>query len=391
MRPLPVTLSRRLIAYAAVTVGDEALIPIRTEGGDVKDKEKLKWPGRTSRSAAAASSQAWVAPDGAMVVRTDTNGAYLWNGSRGCNRHRIEHARGVRFQRPRRLRNPNRRQQYQHHLHAHTTVTSSRAPTREQLGRRRPFPASADSGGSTANDSYRHGRPEDGHRSQQSQYRLCRHTETAGCMSRPMAVLLEKVAQYPWAVGRHHRHPVRSSHRRRGQRGDADHFASSYGNGVYESTNGGSTWTRTPAARPTSIRRRLDHGRLLCSRTARASGATPAANGRKSRQPSDPVGGGRSLESERGRGRNSRRRHRHKLQRRRDLDRHNVFQQPGTPPTFLGCRRQHLEGRAGNFIDVGGAAFNPPVANQIIVSGGTGVWTTPRCRPRAATSSTPET
>ena len=41
-------------------------------------------------------------------------------------------------------------------------------------------------------------------------------------------------------------------------------FASSYGNGVYESTNAGASWTHQLVDRAMSIRRRFYHRRLLC-------------------------------------------------------------------------------------------------------------------------------
>ena len=43
-------------------------------------------------------------------------------------------------------------------------------------------------------------------------------------------------------------------------------FAASYGNGVYESTNAGASWSSNRRAEQRSIRRRLEHRRLLCGR-----------------------------------------------------------------------------------------------------------------------------
>ena len=60
-------------------------------------------------------------------------------------------------------------------------------------------------------------------------------------------------------------------------------FASSYGNGVYESTNGGATWTAlTGGPTDVEIRRRLEHRRLLrgWQRQFVLCGATPAEHGR---------------------------------------------------------------------------------------------------------------
>ena len=61
-----------------------------------------------------------IAPDGTMVGRTDTNGAYLWNGSAWVQLVTAS-SMPAAFdftRRPRRLRNPNCRQQYKHLLHA---------------------------------------------------------------------------------------------------------------------------------------------------------------------------------------------------------------------------------------------------------------------------------
>ena len=60
-------------------------------------------------------------------------------------------------------------------------------------------------------------------------------------------------------------------------------FASSYGNGVYESTNGGTTWTDSDRrADRCRIRRRLEHRCLLCGRRQQSVfGATRTASGRE--------------------------------------------------------------------------------------------------------------
>ena len=47
-------------------------------------------------------------------------------------------------------------------------------------------------------------------------------------------------------------------------------FAASYGNGVYESTNGGASWSAIGGADLCHIRCRFEHRRLLCDRLARS-------------------------------------------------------------------------------------------------------------------------
>ena len=64
-----------------------------------------------------------IAPDGTMVGRTDTNGAYLWNGTQWVQLVTASSMPAAFVAanlsvRPRRLRNPNCRQQYEHLLHA---------------------------------------------------------------------------------------------------------------------------------------------------------------------------------------------------------------------------------------------------------------------------------
>ena len=52
---------------------------------------------------------------------------------------------------------------------------------------------------------------------------------------------------------------------------------------------------------------------------------------------------------------------------------------------------QQVEGGATNFLSLGGATFNPTNPSQMILTGGTGVWTTTQVPISGATSSTPVT
>ena len=64
-----------------------------------------------------------VASDGTMVAFTDTDGAYLWNGSAWVqlvtsSKHAPPRVRrGKPHSRPGRLRHPDRQQQHKHHVH----------------------------------------------------------------------------------------------------------------------------------------------------------------------------------------------------------------------------------------------------------------------------------
>ena len=91
-----------------------------------------------------------------------------------------------------------------------------------------------------------------GHRSEQSQHRLCRHAQTV-CSSQRMAARPgQSVSAVPVGlsnVNSSGNYPSISGilfdpgYWRCRRRKNQTIFASSYGNGVYESTNGGTTWT----------------------------------------------------------------------------------------------------------------------------------------------------
>ena len=186
-----------------------------------------------------------IAPDGTMVGRTDTNGAYLWNGTAWVQLVTAS-SMPAAFDRPtsgrpRRLRNPNCRQQYKHHVHdfdGYIFKSTNKGTTWTQT-------AFAQQYGGQLQRQLRPGRPEDGHRSEQPQHRLCRDRNSRHVRHDQRRLQTwRSVAQYPWA-------------RNAGITGilfdpaiggvvngvTQTIFASSYGNGVYESTNGGSTWT----------------------------------------------------------------------------------------------------------------------------------------------------
>ena len=90
----------------------------RRQGRHDRGRSDLAGP---SRSAAAASSEAWTSPPTARWSRAPTRTAPTYGTERrGCNSSRRRACRppSISPPRPRRLRDPNCRQQYEHILHA---------------------------------------------------------------------------------------------------------------------------------------------------------------------------------------------------------------------------------------------------------------------------------
>ena len=108
-----------------------------------------------------------------MVARTDTAGAYhLGRDRSGTNWLRSTACRRI-LSRRRRLRNPHCAQQQQYLLHGDERRHLQKRRSRRDTGPRPAFPTVfMDANGGTSD-----GWPEDGHRSDQSQHRLCRHAE----------------------------------------------------------------------------------------------------------------------------------------------------------------------------------------------------------------------
>ena len=155
-------------------------------------------------------------------------------------------------------------------------------------------------------------------------------------------------------------------------------FASSYGNGVYESTNGGSTWTHLTggptdveyaAVSSTGVYYAVGNGNT--SLWSYASGTwTEILDNTYSIQsvavdPSNPnevvaetPGGGIDISYNGG----------------ATWSGWYNSNPVSTDIPWETDANSSLNDSNGTYMDVGGLAFNPLVANQIIVSGGTGVW-----------------
>src|ERR1700729_633122 len=171
-------------------------------------------------------------------------------------------------------------------------------------------------------------------------------------------------------------------------------FASSYGHGVYESTNGGATWTARSggptdvvgaAVSSTGVYYASDGSNLW----SYAGGKwTKLASGSQGIQavavnPSNPneivavspagyldisYDGGKTWTG--------------------TMFSSNQVTSADIP--WL-ADAQQVEGGATNFLSLGGATFNPTNPSQMILTGGTGVWTTTQVPTSGATSSTPVT
>ena len=142
-----------------------------------------------------------------------------------------------------------------------------RAPTTEQPGHKRLSLRLLRSPERHVSDR----RPENGHRSQKSQRRLCRNAaEWSVCYDERRSHLAKRkrvpVSQtdsngdYPGITG------IVFDPAVGGVTGGKTNtiFAASYGNGVYESTNGGARGRSIGGPTDVAIRRRLEHWRLLC-------------------------------------------------------------------------------------------------------------------------------
>src|ERR1700729_1197023 len=171
-------------------------------------------------------------------------------------------------------------------------------------------------------------------------------------------------------------------------------FASSYGHGVYESTNGGTSWTAlsggpsdvvSAAVSSTGVYYASDGSNLW----AYAGGKwTELASGSQGIQavavnPSNPneivaVSGAGYLDISYDGGKTWSGRM------------FSSTQVTSADIPWL-ADAQQVEGGATNFLSLGGATFNPTNPSQMILTGGTGVWTTTQVPTSGATSSTPVT
>ena len=171
-------------------------------------------------------------------------------------------------------------------------------------------------------------------------------------------------------------------------------FASSYGNGVYESTNGGATWTaltggptnvESAAVSSTGVYYAASGGNLWSYASGTWKELISGNNGGQGIQavavnPSNPneivaVAASGYL---------------------------NISYNAGSTWTGLMwssnevtsadipwlADAQQVDGGAGNYLSLGGAAFNPANPSQMILTGGTGVWTTTQVPTSGATQST---
>src|ERR1700729_3921663 len=335
-----------------------------------------------------------VANDGAMVVRTDSNGAYLWTGSqwqhivtassmparfdfKGEGVYEIQVAAN------------NSNVMYMT-FDGYVFKSTNKGTTWTQTA----FSGFNDSG-DPANDSYRMngqkmaidpnnpnivylGTPSNG-----------LYVTTNGGKS------WTSVSAIPDAAGGGiTRSLFRSGGGRGGDGGRRTPFASSYGHGVYESTNGGATWTarsRGPtdvvgaAVSSTGVYYASDGSNLW----SYAGGKwTKLASGSQGIQavavnPSNPneivaVSPAGFLDISYNAGATWT----------GTMFSSNQVTSADIP--WL-ADAQQVEGGATNFLSLGGATFNPTNPSQMILTGGTGVWTTTQVPTSGATSSTPVT
>src|SRR3984885_15293454 len=171
-------------------------------------------------------------------------------------------------------------------------------------------------------------------------------------------------------------------------------FASSYGHGVYESTNGGATWTARSggptdvvgaAVSSTGVYYASDGSNLWSYAGGKWTKLTSDSAGIQAIavNPSNPneivvVSGAGYLDISYNAG---------------ATWTGTIFSSNQVTSADIPwlADAQQVEGGATNFLRGGGAAFNPTNPSQMILTGGTGVWTTTQVPTSGATSSTPVT
>ncbi len=172
-------------------------------------------------------------------------------------------------------------------------------------------------------------------------------------------------------------------------------FASSYGHGVYESTNGGATWTArsggptdvvSAAVSSTGVYYASDGSNLWAYASGKWTKLTSDSAGIQAVavNPSNPseivaVSPAGYLDISYNAGATWT----------GTMFSSNQVTSADIP--WLADAQQAEGGGATNFLSLGGATFNPTNPNQMILTGGTGVWTTTQVPTSGATSSTPVT